>query len=114
MLPTSVVSPRFCQIGWARDLAPESIDAGRSDHRRVRRTAQLLARLTAPAMTMRVGTRVRFYEPYRPPQVRWGTTDVIVDTEERRTPHGHESWVRARFGAFITPWIEEWRLEGVS
>jgi hypothetical protein len=39
---------------------------------------------------------------------------VIVDTEERRTKLGHQSWVRARFGDFITPWIEEWQLEPVS
>jgi hypothetical protein len=39
---------------------------------------------------------------------------VIVDVEQRRTPLGHESWVRARFDDFITPWIEEWQLERVS
>jgi hypothetical protein len=33
-----------------------------------------------------------------------------VDVEERATPNGHQSWMRARFGDFITPWIEEWRL----
>jgi hypothetical protein len=62
-----------------------------------------------------VGRKVRFYEKYRPPQVRWGATGVIVDVEERPAPlGGSESWVRARFGDFISPWIEEWRLERVS
>jgi hypothetical protein len=61
-----------------------------------------------------IGTRVRFYEPYRPPQVRQGMTGTIVDTEERPTELGHESWVRARFGDFITPWIEEWQFEPAS
>jgi hypothetical protein len=65
-------------------------------------------------MILVVGTRVRFYEPYRPPQVRWGSTGVIVDVEKRRTVLGEESWVRARFGDFITPWIEEWQLERVG
>jgi hypothetical protein len=65
-------------------------------------------------MTLRVGTKVRFYEPYRPPQVRWGTRGVIVDTEERPMPSGHQTWVRARFGDFITWWIEAWQLEPVS
>jgi hypothetical protein len=40
-----------------------------------------------------VGTKVRFRELYRPPQVRGGTI---------------------RFGDFITPWIEAWQLERVS
>jgi hypothetical protein len=61
-----------------------------------------------------VGNRVRFHEPYRPPQVRWAAIGVIIDMEERRTPLGHESWVRARFGDFTTPWIEEWQLEPVE
>jgi hypothetical protein len=58
-----------------------------------------------------VGKKVRFYEPYRPPQMRWRTIGVIVDMEWRRTTSGQEVWVRARFGDFITPWIEEWKLE---
>jgi hypothetical protein len=65
-------------------------------------------------MPLFVGTRVRFYEPYRPPRVRPGATGVIINIEERPTPLGHESWVRARFGNFITPWIEDWRLEPVD
>jgi hypothetical protein len=65
-------------------------------------------------MILTVGTKVRFYEKFRPPQVRWGAIGVIVDVEERSTPLGAESWVRARFGDFISPWIEEWRLERVS
>jgi hypothetical protein len=65
-------------------------------------------------MPLFVGTRVRFYEPYRPPQVRRGATGVIVDFEERPVMLGHEAWVRARFGDFITPWIEDWRVEPAS
>jgi hypothetical protein len=65
-------------------------------------------------MILIVGRRVRFHEPYRPPQVRWGATGVIVDMEERSTKLGNESWVRARFGDFITPWVEEWQLEPAS
>jgi hypothetical protein len=64
-------------------------------------------------MDLLVGTKVRFYEPYRPSQVRWGVVGVIVDVEMRRTMLGHEPWVRARFGDFITPWIEAWQLERV-
>src|SRR5580658_2582247 len=52
------------------------------------------------AMVPIVGKKVRFYDPYRPPQVRWGTVGVIVDVEERPSPIGHEAWVRARFGDF--------------
>jgi hypothetical protein len=63
---------------------------------------------------MDLGTKVRFYEPYRPSQVRWGTVGTIIDAEMRRTAFGHECWVRARFGDFITPWIEEWQLERVG
>jgi hypothetical protein len=58
-----------------------------------------------------VGTRVRFYDPYRPPMVRWGAVGVIVDMEEHITPRGPQPWVRARFGDFITPWIEAWQLK---
>jgi hypothetical protein len=65
-------------------------------------------------MDLRVGTRVRFNEFYRPPQVRRGAIGGIVDTEERRTTFGPEFYVRARFGDFITPWIEAWKLERVS
>jgi hypothetical protein len=62
-----------------------------------------------------VGTKVRFRELYRAPQVRWGTIGTIVDTEERPAPNsGADHWVRARFGDFITPWIEAWQLERVN
>jgi hypothetical protein len=54
-------------------------------------------------------------EKYRPPQVRWGTIGTIVDMEERPAPNsGSEYWVRARFGDFITPWIEGWKVERVG
>jgi hypothetical protein len=66
-------------------------------------------------MTFFVGTKVRFVEKYRPPQVRWGAVGTIVDMEERAAPNsGLDYWVRARFGDFITPWIEAWQLERVS
>jgi hypothetical protein len=65
-------------------------------------------------MDLRVRTKVRFNEPYRPSQVRWGAIGVVVDMEERRTTFGAEFYVRARFGDFITPWIEAWKLERVS
>jgi hypothetical protein len=65
-------------------------------------------------MILLVGRRVRFLEGYRPSQVRWGVIGVIVDAEQRSTSFGSESWVRARFGDFITPWVEEWQLEPVS
>jgi hypothetical protein len=61
-------------------------------------------------MILLVGTKVRFLEDYRPPQVRWGAVGVVIDMEERLS----ECWVRARFGDFITPWIEAWQLERVS
>ena len=32
-------------------------------------------------MDLRVGTKVRFNEPHRPPQVRWGAIGVIVDMD---------------------------------
>jgi hypothetical protein len=64
-------------------------------------------------MDLRVGTKVRFNEFYRPSQVRWGEIGVIVDMEERRTTFGPEFYVRARFGDFITPWIEAWKLARV-
>jgi hypothetical protein len=56
-----------------------------------------------------VATKVRFLEPYRPPQVRPGV-GVIVDMEERLST----CWVRARFGDFITPWLEAWHFEQMS
>jgi hypothetical protein len=66
-------------------------------------------------MTFFVGTKVRFIEKYRPPQVRWGTIGIIVNVEERPAPNsGSDYWVRARFGDFITAWIEAWQLERVS
>jgi hypothetical protein len=65
-------------------------------------------------MTLLVGTKVRFFEKHRPSQVRWGAIGVIVDMEERATPFGQKPWVRARFGDFITPWIEAWQLERVQ
>jgi hypothetical protein len=65
-------------------------------------------------MDLRVGTKVRFMEPYRPSQVRWGEIGVIIDMEERRTTFGRAVYVRARFGDFITPWIEAWKLARVS
>jgi hypothetical protein len=63
-------------------------------------------------MTFPVGTKVRFRELYRPPQVRSAATGIIVDMEERPAPNsGSDYRVRARFGDFITPWIEAWQLE---
>jgi hypothetical protein len=102
---------RAAEPGAGRDLAAYSLDARSDAYHRSRWTAQLLARLTGAAVILLVGKRVRFYEPHRPPQVRWGMIGTVVDVEERPTPIGHESWVRARFGDFLTPWIEEWRLE---
>jgi hypothetical protein len=53
-------------------------------------------------MALMVGTKVRFYERYRPQQVRWGALGVIVNVEERPASFGgQENWVRARFGDFI-------------
>jgi hypothetical protein len=64
---------------------------------------------------MLVGTKVRFFERYRPEQVRCGAIGVVVDIEERPAPNsGSDYWVRARFGDFITPWIGAWQLERVS
>jgi hypothetical protein len=60
-----------------------------------------------------VGTKVRFLEKHRPPAGSAGAVG-IVDMEERITQHGPKAWVRARFGDFITPWIEAWQLERVS
>jgi hypothetical protein len=58
-------------------------------------------------MVFLVGTKVRFLDRYKPPQVRWGAVGVIVDVEERPAPNsGTDYWVRARFGDFITRWIE--------
>jgi glycerol dehydrogenase-like iron-containing ADH family enzyme len=65
-------------------------------------------------MDLRVGTRVRFLERYRPPQVRWEAIGVIVDSEVRCRGDAPTSWVRARFGDFISPWVEVWQLERVS
>jgi hypothetical protein len=66
-------------------------------------------------MLLFVGTRVRFIEQYRPQQVGWGAIGIILDMEERPAPNsGSDYWVRARFGDFITPWIEMWKLERVS
>jgi hypothetical protein len=43
------------------------------------------------------------------------TIGTIVDMEERPAPNsGSEYWVRARFGDFITPWIEGWKVERVG
>jgi hypothetical protein len=64
-------------------------------------------------MVLLVGTKVRFDEHYRPIQVRRGAIGVVVEIEERITPLGPESWVRARFGEYTTPWIEAWRLESL-
>jgi hypothetical protein len=90
------------QIGVVVD---RSKDLGRE---RVEPLGELLV------MTLLVGTKVRFLEKHRSPQVRRGAVGVIVDMEERITPHGPKAWVRARFGDFITPWIEAWQLEPVS
>jgi hypothetical protein len=65
-----------------------------------------------------VGTKVRFHERYRAERVYPAVRvpfGVVVDMEMRPTPDGgSQSWVRARFGDFITPWIEAWRLEPVD
>jgi hypothetical protein len=65
-------------------------------------------------MDLLVGTKVRFNELYRPPQVLCGEIGVIVDMEEGRATFGPAFFVRARFGDFITPWIEAWKLMRVS
>jgi hypothetical protein len=61
-------------------------------------------------MILLVGTKVRFVENFRPEQVRWGAVGVVVNVEIRLL----DCWVRARFGDFITPWIESWQLERVA
>jgi hypothetical protein len=70
-------------------------------------------------MDLLVGTRVRFHERHRAEQVyrplrAAGPVGVIVDVEERPSLHGRQVWVRARFGDFITPRVEEWRFERAS
>jgi hypothetical protein len=66
-------------------------------------------------MVLLVGTKVRFLDRYKPPQVRWGAVGIIVDMEERPAPNsGTDCWVRVRFGDFITPWIEAWQFERLS
>ncbi len=66
-------------------------------------------------MTLLVGMKVRFLEHHRPSQIPWGAIGVIVDMEERPVPNGGlQPFVRARFGDFITPWIETWQLGRVS
>jgi hypothetical protein len=79
------------------------MDARGGAYHRDRWTARLLACLTGAAVNLLVGNRVRFHEPYRPPQVRWAAIGVIVDVEERSTQHAHESWVRARFPVWGQP-----------
>jgi hypothetical protein len=62
-----------------------------------------------------VGTKVRFLEHHRPSQVPWRAIGVIVDMKERPVPNGQpQPWVRARFGDFITLWIEGWKVERVG
>jgi hypothetical protein len=62
-----------------------------------------------------VGARVRFHERYRAERVYPAVRvpfGVVVDMEMRPTPGGvSQCWVRARFGDFITPWIEACRFE---
>jgi hypothetical protein len=59
-----------------------------------------------------VGTKVRFLEHHRPSQVPWRAIGVIVDMEERPAANARpQTYVRARFGDFITPWIEGWKVE---
>jgi hypothetical protein len=54
---------------------------------------------SAPRFASSIGTH--------PPRVRWGAVGVIVDVEEQPAPNsGTDYWVRARFGDFITRWIE--------
>jgi hypothetical protein len=64
-------------------------------------------------MILFVGTKVRFLEHHRPLQVSWRAIGVIIDMEERPAAIGQQSWVRARFGDFLTPWIEGWKVERV-
>jgi hypothetical protein len=78
-------------------------------------------------MTLLVGTKVHFYEPYRPSQVLWGVVGVIVylhhvldewfeQVARPRLHRGAPDAARTRvlgtraFRRFITPWIEEWQL----
>jgi 'Cold-shock' DNA-binding domain len=59
--------------------------------------------------------RVRFLEHHRPSQVPWRAIGIIINVEERPPANGRpQSWVRARFGDFITPWMEGWKLERMS
>jgi hypothetical protein len=58
--------------------------------------------------------KVRFRELYRPPQVRWGTIGAIVDMQERPAPNSGSNTGSARFGDFVTPWIEGWQVERVG
>ncbi len=53
-----------------------------------------------------------FLDRYRPRQAPSGAVGVIVDAEERPAPSsGTESSIRARFGDFVTPWVEAWHLD---
>ena len=66
-------------------------------------------------MVLPVGTKVRFLDRYKPPQVRWGAVGIVLNVEERPAPNsGTDYWVRVRFGDFITPWIEAWQFERLS
>jgi hypothetical protein len=43
-----------------------------------------------------VGKQVLFHEPYRPPQVRWGSIGVIVDVKERSSSEGKPDVLSSR------------------
>jgi hypothetical protein len=63
-------------------------------------------------MVLLVGNKVRFLDRYKPPH---GEPLALSSTWRSGLRNsGTDCWVRARFGDFITPWIEALQFERLS
>jgi hypothetical protein len=63
---------------------------------------------------LRIGTKVRFVEPFRPDVVAPGAVGIVVLIEPLPAVFGPPQRIRAKFGDYVSPWIMPVQLVAVD
>jgi hypothetical protein len=64
--------------------------------------------------TLRIGTRVRFVEPFRPKAVPSDAIGIVVLIEPLPPTFGPPPRLRVKFGDYVTQWLMQTQLEVVE
>jgi hypothetical protein len=76
--------------------------------------ARDVARRGRRSVMLRIGSRVRFVEPFRPDAIAPSAVGIVVLIEPLPTVFGPPQRLRAKFGDYISPWLMPAQLEAVD